>query len=398
MFRNPSPHPLTRPCPFERMGIQPIVLRPGLSHVIDELRSTPPRSPFEVMVTEGAEQQLRFIEPRGVDRREATPPPAGAARQVVPGLGGRMGRVVIVDQIDAPQVTMPRSERTQLLDVPPGALGVEANRFHSSTMNDQEDQDVDRAVPRRVELALCDRAGGRRPARMSFQDLEVGLLIDTDDPEAPPSQPLGMGVAPEDLLGTFLEPSVDMGRPPIPRAVGLEVHSMEDVSDRPSADGRDDPLCDGLSSQILAGPVGDVQPLGDRLQASQLNDLSPLEGGKSGPVARPVGAVPGDRAGRSPRSDGRSSRWWRDRTGSGWPVVGSAPRPRRPRGSEPVGFDTRAVTDSGRSLGGSECRGGRSPGDAVFDHAWGGSDSWMSRDQPVYQSPRISCITSCQTH
>lgn len=398
MLREPLPHPLTRPSPFERMGIQPIILRPGSSHVIDELGSTPPRAPLEVVVTEGAEQQLRLIEPRGVDRREAIPPPAGATRQVVAGLGGRMGRVVIVDQVDASQVTMPRSERTQFLDVPPGALGLEASRLHAPAMNDQEGQDIDRAVPRIIELALCDRAGDRRPGRMSFQDLEVGLLIDTDHPEAATGQSLRVGVAPKDLLGTLLEPSVDAGCPPIPRAVWLEVYSMEDVADRPSADGRDDPLFDGLSSQILARPVGDMQPLGDGLQASQLNDLGPLEGGKSGPVARPVGAVPGDRAGRNSRSDGRSSRWWRDRTGSARPVVGSARPRRRPGGSEPVGFDTRAVTDSWRSLGGSGHRGGRSPGDAVFDHAWGDSDSWIGRDRPVYQPPRISCITSCQNH
>ena len=398
MFRNPMPHLLTRPCPFERMGIQPIVLRPGLPHVIDEFGSTSPRSPLEVVVTEGVEQQLRFIEPRGVDRGEATPPPAGASHQVVAGLRGRMGRVVIVDQVDAPQVTMPRSERTQLLDVSFGALGVEANRLHSSAMNDQEDQDVDRAMPRIIELALRDRAGNRRPARMSFQDLEVGLLIGTDHPEAPPSQPLSVGVAPKDLLGTCLELSVDAGGPPIPRAVRLEIHVMEDVSDRPIADGRDNPIFDRLSSQIPACPVGDVQTLGDRLQASQSNDLSPLEGGKSGPVARPVGAVPGDRASPNSRSDGRSSRWWMDRTGSGWPVAGSAPPQRRRGGSEPVGFDTRAVTDSERSLGGSEHRGGRSPGDAVFDHAWGGSDRWIGRNCPAYHLPRISCTTSCQTH
>jgi hypothetical protein len=130
-------------------------------------------------------------------------------------------------------------------------------------MNDQEGQDIDRAVPCIIELALCDRAGDRRPARMAFQDLEVGLLIDTDHPEASTGQPLGVGVAPEDLLGTFLELRVDAGCPPIPRAVRLKVHSMEDVSDRPIADGRDDPIFDRLSSQIVTGPVGDVQALGD---------------------------------------------------------------------------------------------------------------------------------------
>ena len=101
MFLNPLPHLLTRPCPFEWMGVQPIVLRPGLPHVIDELGSTVPRSSLQVVVTECADQQLRFVEPRGVDRGEATSPPAGASRQVVPRLCGRMGRVVIVDQIDS---------------------------------------------------------------------------------------------------------------------------------------------------------------------------------------------------------------------------------------------------------------------------------------------------------
>ena len=52
MFLNPLPHLLTRPCPFEWMGVQPIVLRPGLPHVIDELGSTVPRSSLQVVVTE----------------------------------------------------------------------------------------------------------------------------------------------------------------------------------------------------------------------------------------------------------------------------------------------------------------------------------------------------------
>ena len=126
MFLNPLPHLLTRPCPFEWMGVQPIVLRPGLPHVIDELGSTVPRSSLQVVVTECADQQLRFVEPRGVDRGEATSPPAGASRQVLARLHGRMGRGVIVDQVDAAQVPMPMSERTQLPDVALGALRVEA--------------------------------------------------------------------------------------------------------------------------------------------------------------------------------------------------------------------------------------------------------------------------------
>ena len=42
-------------------------------------------------------------------------------------------------------------------------------------MNDQEEQDVDRAVPRVIELTLRDRAGDRMPDGMSFQDLKLGF-------------------------------------------------------------------------------------------------------------------------------------------------------------------------------------------------------------------------------
>jgi hypothetical protein len=82
-----------------------------------------------------------------------------------------------------------------------------------------------------------------------------------------------------------------------------------------------------LTGQILARPVSDVQSLGDRLQARQSDDLSPLQGGKSGLVARPVGVVPEDRVSPNARTADRPSRWSMDRTGSERPVDGSA-RPR----------------------------------------------------------------------
>jgi len=191
-----------------------------------------------------------------------------------------MGRIVIVNQVDAAQVTMTASKRLQLLNVTPSALRVEAGRFHPSAMNNQENQDVDCAMSCVIELALADRTRDRMPTRMSFQDLEVGLLIGTDHPEAPPGQPRGVGVAPEDLFSAHLETGVDVTRPPIPRAVRLEVDLTQKLSDRPIADGWDDSLLHCLPGQILARPVSDVQPLCDRFQTSQLNDLSALEGGE----------------------------------------------------------------------------------------------------------------------
>ena len=42
----------------------------------------------------------------------------------------------------------------------------------------------------------------------------------------------------------------------------------------------DDAVGDGLPGQVLTGPVSDVQPFGDRLQASQFDDLRPAGGGE----------------------------------------------------------------------------------------------------------------------
>ena len=61
-------------------------------------------------------------------------------------------------------------------------------------------------------VLLAERADTR-----NYTGERLRFLIGTDHPEAPPGQPLGVGVAPEDLLGTLLEVSVDARRPPIRR-------------------------------------------------------------------------------------------------------------------------------------------------------------------------------------
>src|SRR5262249_11527472 len=75
MPRDPLPHLRARPRPFERMGIEAVILGPGSPHIFDEFGPTAPRPPLQVVVTEGAEQQLRLVEPRGVHRGKPTPPP-----------------------------------------------------------------------------------------------------------------------------------------------------------------------------------------------------------------------------------------------------------------------------------------------------------------------------------
>jgi hypothetical protein len=143
-----------------------------------------PRPSLQVAILESIEQQLRLVEPRGVDRGKAIPPPAIASRQIVPRLGTRVARVVIVDQVDSTQMTVPMPESSQHSDVMFGVLCVDTCRLHPTAVNDEKDQDVDRAVSRVLELALFDRAGDRTADRIPFQDLKVGLFIGTDCPEA----------------------------------------------------------------------------------------------------------------------------------------------------------------------------------------------------------------------
>ena len=64
--------------------------------------------------------------------------------------------------------------------------------------------------------------------------------------------------------------------------MGLQVNIIEYPPDCPGADRYYDPISDSLTCQVFTGPVGDVQPLGQGLQAGQFDDLSPLEGGNRG--------------------------------------------------------------------------------------------------------------------
>jgi hypothetical protein len=56
----------------------------------------------------------------------------------------------------------------------------------------------------------------------------------------------------------------------------LQIDIVQDAANRGGAERRDDLVIDRLTSQILAGPVSDMQPLGQRFQAGEFNNLCPL--------------------------------------------------------------------------------------------------------------------------
>jgi hypothetical protein len=60
----------------------------------------------------------------------------------------------------------------------------------------------------------------------------------------------------------------------------LKINIIEYPPDCPRPDRYYDPIGDGPVRQVFTGPVGDVQPLGQGLQAGQFDDLSSLEGGE----------------------------------------------------------------------------------------------------------------------
>jgi hypothetical protein len=105
-----------------------------------------------------------------------------------------------------------------------------------------------------------------------------------------PHASLGVGIAPEHLLGAPLEAGIQPGGPPVARAMGLQGDVVEDPPDRPGADGRHDAVGDGLIGQVFTGPGSDVQPPGHGLRARQRDDLGALEGGEieTGRPARPA--------------------------------------------------------------------------------------------------------------
>ena len=58
----------------------------------------------------------------------------------------------------------------------------------------------------------------------------------------------------------------------------LQIDITQDGSHGPGADTSDDAVTDGLTGQIVTGPVGDVQAFGD-IQAGRFDNLGPLDGG-----------------------------------------------------------------------------------------------------------------------
>lgn len=191
-----------------------------------------------------------------------------------------MTGVAILHQEHPFQPPKPRTKGPQLLDVVLRVLCGLDRHFHPARVDDQEEQQVDGPVPGLLKLLVFDGTGDGSMDRATLQHLMVGLLIEGHNPDALTGESFRMSIESKDLLCPFFELAVEAGRPPVARAVRLQVHRVENPTDGAWADGVHDAVGNRLAGQVLAGPVRKVQPLGNWLQASQLDDLSPLEGGE----------------------------------------------------------------------------------------------------------------------
>jgi len=233
------------------------------------------------MIAENIIQQLGLIQPGRVSWREARPPPLSLQPEVLRCSRSGVAGVPILNQKHALQSGVSLSKVREFLDIVLGIFLIDAGGLHPTGMDNQKHQHVNRPMAYIFELLLFDRTGNGPPKGVTFQGLEVGNLIHADDPNSLLGQTVSIGVAPQNLLGSLFEPVIQTHGLPIPGSMRLQVHRVQNATNGTGTDVRYDPIGHGLAGQVLTGPMGDVQPLGDRFKTGQLDDLSPLQGGKS---------------------------------------------------------------------------------------------------------------------
>jgi len=364
----------------------------------DELLLIPPRPSPQVVVTEGIIEDLGLVEPGRMDRCEPGTPPPATGPQILLREPCCVTGIAVVDQVHASQVMMVTPESLQFFDIVHRVLRLDARRLHQAAVNDQEVQNVDRPMPGVLELPFLDRAGNRTTNRVAFQNLMVGYLIGADDAIALLGQAVGVGLAPEDLLSPLFELGIQASRPPVASPVRLQVDVVQDPADGPLADGRHNTVGDGLSGQVLAGPVGNVQALGHGLQAGQFDDLGTLQGGKSRSDVPTAWVRPGGRIAPGVRSGGRCDVRSIHHTESRRPRFRSGLRSQSPRECGRAGLDTKAGSGCERSAEGAVDRQERFRSDAVFGHAWAKLPAERGLNFQHSSGSRISGITYGQGH
>src|SRR5262245_35974562 len=79
----PLAHLVVGPIPRERVGVAAVVLRPRGGRMFAELLPVAPGRAPQVAPPEGADEQLRLVQPGGVGGRRPGPPPGALSGEVV---------------------------------------------------------------------------------------------------------------------------------------------------------------------------------------------------------------------------------------------------------------------------------------------------------------------------
>src|SRR3954471_16138758 len=86
VFSEPGTHLLIRPGPFKGMGVPMVVFRPRSQDMRLELLLTLPGRPFQVIVLERMDENLRLVQPRRIGGRIPGSPPAPTPSEILPGV------------------------------------------------------------------------------------------------------------------------------------------------------------------------------------------------------------------------------------------------------------------------------------------------------------------------
>src|SRR5918996_552569 len=119
-------------------------------------------------------EQFRLIEPRGMRRSEARPPPRVAV-EVAGGSGGGMSGVTVLDQKHATQVAVARAKLLQRLEVMLSIFTCRTGRFHATAVHDQKQQHIDGAVAGIIQILLLDRTGDSPPDGVGSSACRLGI-------------------------------------------------------------------------------------------------------------------------------------------------------------------------------------------------------------------------------
>jgi hypothetical protein len=125
--------------------------------MINVCRAAFPRPALQVPEVEGVIEQLSLVQPGGMSWRQTGVPPTATGSEILRRRLADVAGTAVMDQVNPPKATAVLSELFQGWDVVISVIGLQADCFHLTRMDDQEIQDVHRTMPDVVELLLLRR-------------------------------------------------------------------------------------------------------------------------------------------------------------------------------------------------------------------------------------------------